>query len=82
MNKDLKILKYKKKALPNLPLIENITYNMGVKYFEQGKFEEALSCYNQTLNMVKQTLPLDNLLKAEILDNIALVYFNQGKYIY
>ena len=82
MGKNLKKLKMKKKALPNLSSKANITYNKGVKYFEQGKYEEALSCYNQSLNMMKQTLPPNDSSIAETLNNIGLVYLNQGKYIF
>ena len=79
--KKLKI-KIKEKALTNLSSKANITNNMGIKYFKQGKYEEALSCYKQSINMMKQTLPPNDSSIAETLNNIVLVYLNQGKYIF
>ncbi len=50
--------------------------NIGIAYYNQGKYIEALDYWHQSLN--RYELNKDNIGVANLLNNIGAVYFNQG----
>ena len=60
--------------------IADTLHNIGSVYDNQGKYEEALKYYNQSLEMKKKTLPSNHPSIAKTLNNIGLLYKDQGKY--
>jgi len=55
-------------------------HNMGVEYYHQGKYEEALQYYLRALEIRENKLGVDHPDVAGTLNNIGVVYYNQGKY--
>jgi adenylate cyclase len=50
--------------------------NIGITYYFQGKYTEALDNYNQALNIFKEIK--DNVGIANLYSNIGVIYYDQG----
>ena len=53
---------------------------VGGKNYELGKYDEALRYYNECLEIEKRILPSNHSSIADTLNNIGLVYKDQGNY--
>jgi len=74
-------LDIRKQILPsNHPSIATTLHNIGLVFYNQGKYDQALKYYNESLVIYKQTLPSNHRDIANSLNSIGSVYNGQGKY--
>ncbi|CAF4071545.1 unnamed protein product [Rotaria magnacalcarata] len=57
-----------------------IYHQLGVTNYHQGKYQEAASFYEKSLEIKRETLPEDDASLAPIYSNIGAVYRNMGDY--
>lgn len=62
----------------NLAGVSTTLHNLGTVYFNQGRWEKAIDCYQESLKIYRQRKDCQG--EAQSLNNLGGVYKNQGKW--